>query len=180
MNKIKNKNVLYEHFFNPQRMGELDSPDGIGIIGNAQCGDILILYIKVKDKKVEKVRFKCLGCGASKAVASYIAELCEGKPIEEIEQLKMEEIFEDLKELPKNKWHCPFQALDALKMAIDDWKSREREGKRKMIDVEPLAGERRCPFCQAILGEVVESCESCQLKVARCISCGKKVLIEEE
>ena len=177
---MKNENPLLEHFLNPKRMGELENPDGVGIIANAQCGDILIFEVKISDDIVQKIRFRCVGCGASKAVASYIAELCEGRSLEEIEQIKMEEIFKELKELPKSKWHCPFQALDALRMAIQDYQSREREGKRKMIDVEPIVSEDRCPYCQAILGDALEFCQSCQLKAVVCKNCGKKIIKEEK
>ncbi len=170
---------LKEHFRHPQRRGVLENPDGTGIVGNARCGDILSYQIKVEDGRLAQVRFQCLGCGAAKAVASYIAELAEGKAIEEVERLKMEDIFDDLKALPKSKWHCPFQAVDALKMAIEDWKGKAHEGRRKMIDVEPVAKGGRCPYCSEILGENLDWCESCELKQAQCAGCGKKVLLKK-
>jgi len=174
-----NKEKLREHFLHPQRRGELPNPDGVGIVGNAQCGDILSFQIKVKDHSLEEVRFQCLGCGAAKAVASYVAELAEGKPIEEVEQMRMEDLFEDLKVLPQSKWHCPFQALDALKMAIADWREKSGEGKRKMIDVEPIPKEDRCPYCREILGEIA-LCETCELKTAKCANCGKEIALKQE
>jgi len=174
MNKDK-KEILREHFLHPKGQGTLDKPDGTGIVGNARCGDILSFQIKVEDDKIVQVRFQCLGCGAGKAVASYIAELVEGKRIQEVEKIKLEDIFKELADLPKNKWHCPFQALDALKMAIDDFRTKTREGKRKMIDVEPVKAEFQCPYCKAILGEDLEFCESCEHKEIICQNCGKQV-----
>lgn len=172
--------ILKEHLLHPRRRGELSQPDGTGIIGNATCGDILSFQIKVQDHRLKEVRFQCLGCGAAKAMASYIAELAEGKTLEEIERLKMEDLFEALKALPRDKWHCPFQALDALKMAIQDFKSREHEGKRKMIDVKPIETPLRCPYCLEILGENPEVCESCEMKPSRCQSCGKEINLDTE
>jgi len=174
------KEKLRENFLHPRRRGELDNPDGTGIVGNARCGDILSFQIKVKDDRLEQVRFQCLGCGAAKAVAGYIAELAEGKTVAEVERLKMEDIFDDLKALPRSKWHCPFQALDALKMALEDWKGRGHEGKRKLIEVEPVAQGGRCPYCLAILGGDLDRCESCELKHAKGESCGKEVLLRKE
>jgi len=175
MDKDK-KEILKEHFLHPKRQGALDKPDGTGIVGNARCGDILSFQIKVDDDRISQVRFQCLGCGAGKAVASYIAELVEGKPIQEVEKIKMEDIFTELADLPKNKWHCPFQAMDALKMAIEDFHTKQREGKRKMIDVEPVKEEFQCPYCQAILGENLELCQSCEYKEIICQNCGKQII----
>ncbi len=173
MNASREK--LKEHFLRPKRRGDLPDPDGTGIVGNAQCGDILTFQIKVHGDTLDQVRFQCLGCGAAKAVASYIAELAEGKSVAEVEQIKMEDLFEDLKALPPSKWHCPFQALDALKMAIEDWRGKTGDGKRKTIDVEPVSAEGRCPYCQEILGEGLELCDTCELKSARRAKCGKEI-----
>jgi len=178
MTEIQDK--LREHFLKPSRMGELEKPDGVGIVGNARCGEILTFQIKVENNKVSLVRFQCLGCGAAKAVASYVAELAEGKTIEEVEKIKMDDIFKELAGLPKSKWHCPFQAVDALMMAIDDWRHAKGKGGRKIIDVEPVSPVQRCPFCQEILGELASACETCEYKVTKCKKCGKEVVLRGE
>jgi len=174
------KDKLREKFLHPSHRGEITNPDGTGIVGNARCGDILSFQIKVKDQMIDKVRFQCLGCGAAKAVAGYIAELAEGKTIEEIERMKMDDFFDALKVLPQSKWHCPFQALDALKMAIEDFRSKEREGKRRMIDVEQISDKERCPYCKEILGDELEYCESCEMKAVKCANCGRQICVEKE
>ena len=180
MEKDELREKLREHFLHTRRRGEIENPDGIGIVGNVRCGDILSFQIKVKDGILSEVRFQCLGCGAAKAVASYIAEITEGRSIDEVEGMQMEDIFTDLIVLPRSKWHCPFQALDALKMAIEDWKSKSGEGKRKMIDAEQISLKERCPYCREILGENLEICESCEMKTTRCSNCGKQVILKKE
>jgi len=171
---------LKQHFQTPARMGELEDPDGTGIVGNSRCGEILTFQIKVRDRKIEQVRFQCLGCGAAKAVASYVAELAEGRPIEEVEKIRMEDIFKELEGLPKSKWHCPFQAVDALKMAVEDWRDRKGQGSRKIIDVEPISTLQRCPFCKEILGESAGTCETCDYKTTKCQKCGREIPLDKK
>jgi nitrogen fixation NifU-like protein len=177
MTEIQSK--LREHFLRPARTGEMENPDGVGIVGNARCGEILTFQIKVADNRIAQIRFQCLGCGAAKAVASYVAELAEGKSIPEVEKIRMEDIFKELADLPKSKWHCPFQAVDALKMAIEDWRSKDHKGRRKMIDVEPIPATQRCPFCKEILGEPMKACETCDYKSVKCKNCGKEIIFEK-
>jgi nitrogen fixation NifU-like protein len=177
MTGIRNK--LKEHLRKPLRMGEIENADGTGIVGNARCGEILTFQVKVADNRLTQIRFQCLGCGAAKAVASYLAELAEGKTVEEVEKIRMEELFKELEGLPRSKWHCPFQAMDALLMAIADWRSKEHKGMRKMIDVEPVPPLTRCPFCSSILGEPVKGCESCDYKSVKCRNCGKEISVQE-
>jgi len=176
MTEIQNK--LKEHFRKPLRVGEIENADGTGIVGNARCGEILTFQVKVANNRLAQVRFQALGCGAAKAVASYLAELAEGRTVEEVEKIRMEDIFKELEGLPRSKWHCPFQALDALLMAIEDWRGKDHKGRRKMIDVEPVPPLKRCPYCQAILGEAVPACESCDYKSIKCRNCGKEIIIQ--
>ena len=172
------RSKLKEHFQSPKRLGEIENPDGTGIVGNARCGEILTFQIQVEQGKINQVRFQCLGCGAAKAVASYVAELAEGKNVEEVEKIRMEDIFKELEGLPKSKWHCPFQAVDALRMAVDDYKNNQGRGEHKMIDVEPVAANQRCPYCQEILGEFVQACETCDYKKTQCQKCGREVILK--
>jgi nitrogen fixation protein NifU and related proteins len=166
---------LRKHFESPDRIGEIADADGTGIVGNSKCGEILTFQIKVQDGVIAQVRFQCLGCGAAKAVASYVAELAEGRPVAEVEKIRMEDIFRELEGLPKSKWHCPFQAVDALRMAIEDWREHGGKGTRQIIEVEPLSNLKRCPFCEELLGDDAAACASCEDKTAKCKNCGREV-----
>jgi len=169
---------LKEHFLHARRMGQIERPDGVGIVGNARCGEILTFQIRVEKEVLTEVKFACLGCGAAKAVASYVAELAEGKSLAEVDKIRMEDIFKELEGLPRSKWHCPFQAVDALKMAVEDYRSKDRKGRRKIIEVAPVEGAERCPFCKEILGEVAR-CETCEYQSVRCNHCGKEVILKK-
>ncbi len=117
---------VMEHFTNPKNVGEIENADGVGQVGNPTCGDIMKMYIKVKDNVIEDIKFKTFGCGAAIATSSMATELAKGKTIEEAEKLTNKIIAEALGGLPGTKMHCSNLAADALHKAIDDYKSKQK------------------------------------------------------
>ena len=112
---------VMEHFRNPRNVGEMQSPDGIGHVGNPVCGDIMELYIKVKDNIIVDAKFKTFGCGAAIATSSMITELVKGKPVDEALKISNRAVAEALGGLPKIKMHCSVLAEEALRSAIKDY-----------------------------------------------------------
>ncbi|OGB87987.1 Fe-S cluster assembly scaffold protein NifU [candidate division WOR-1 bacterium RIFCSPLOWO2_02_FULL_46_20] len=112
---------VMDHFRNPRNVGEIANPDGIGKVGNPVCGDIMEMYIKVKDNVITDVKFKTFGCGAAIATSSMATELIKGKTIEEALNLTNKAVAEALDGLPPIKMHCSVLAEDAVKGAIDDY-----------------------------------------------------------
>ena len=123
---------VMEHFMNPRNVGEIDNPDGIGHVGNPVCGDIMELYIKVKDGIIVDARFKTFGCGAAIATSSMVTELVKGKSVKEALKISNRAVAEALGGLPPIKMHCSVLAEEALKSAIDDYlnKSKGSEDER--------------------------------------------------
>lgn len=115
---------VMEHFQNPRNVGEIANADGIGEEGNARCGDIMKLWIKVEEGKIVDAKFKTFGCGAAIATSSMITELVIGKTLEEAEQITDQSIVDALDGLPPVKMHCSNLATDALKKAIADYRVR--------------------------------------------------------
>lgn len=125
------KTVL-EHFKNPKNMGEIENPDGIGEIGNPMCGDVMKVYIKVnkgeKGKEyLEEVKFQTFGCAAAIASSSMTTQIAKGKTLEEAEKLTMNNVIEELGELPKIKMHCSSMAIQGLRKAIKNYKGEDKE-----------------------------------------------------
>lgn len=119
---------VMEHFRNPRNMGEIPEADGIGTVGNPVCGDLMTIYIKVKDNKIADIKFKTFGCGAAIATSSMITELAKGKTLEEALKITRGNVAESLGGLPPIKMHCSNLAADGLHAAIEDYlKKREAE-----------------------------------------------------
>ncbi|MFH1005981.1 MAG: Fe-S cluster assembly scaffold protein NifU [Candidatus Latescibacterota bacterium] len=116
---------VMDHFQHPRNVGALSDADGIGEIGNPTCGDIMKLYIKVHDNRIQDVRFQTFGCGAAIATSSMITELVMGKTLEEAEQISRNTVAEALDGLPPNKMHCSNLAADALHKAIEDYRAKK-------------------------------------------------------
>ena len=112
---------VMEHFRNPRNMGEIPDADGVGTVGNPVCGDMMTVYIKVKDNRIEDVRFKTFGCGAAIATSSMVTELAKGKTLEEAKKIGRSDVADSLGGLPKVKMHCSNLAADALHAAIEDY-----------------------------------------------------------
>ena len=119
---------VMEHFRNPRNMGEIPDADGTGTVGNPVCGDLMTIYIKVKDNKIADIKFKTFGCGAAIATSSMITELAKGKTLEEALKITRGNVAESLGGLPPVKMHCSNLAADGLHAAIEDYlKKREAE-----------------------------------------------------
>ena len=116
---------VMEHFANPRNVGEIVDADGIGKVGNPQCGDVMWLYIKVKDRIITDIKFKTFGCGAAIATSSMITELARGKTIEEAKKISRSDVADELGGLPAVKMHCSNLAADALKEAIKDYEAKQ-------------------------------------------------------
>lgn len=116
---------VMDHFMNPRNMGEIPDADGIGTVGNPVCGDLMTVYIKVKDNRLEDVKFKTFGCGAAIATSSMITELSKGKTIEEGLKISRKDVADSLGGLPTVKMHCSNLATDALHAAIEDYKKKK-------------------------------------------------------
>jgi len=112
---------VMEHFKNPRNVGEMENPDGVGHVGNPVCGDIMELYIKVKDGIIVDAKFKTFGCGAAIATSSMVTEMVKGKRIEEALKISNKAVAEALDGLPAVKMHCSVLAEEALKSAIENY-----------------------------------------------------------
>ena len=112
---------VMEHFKNPKNTGEIHDADGVGTVGNPVCGDLMTMYIKVKDNKITDIKFKTFGCGAAIATSSMATDLIKGKTIEEALALTNAAVAEALGGLPKVKMHCSVLAEQAVRGAIDDY-----------------------------------------------------------
>ena len=112
---------VMDHFQNPRNVGKMDDADGIGEIGNAKCGDIMKMYIKVKDNVITDVKFNTFGCGSAIATSSMATEMIKGKTIEEALTLSNKAVVEALDGLPANKIHCSVLAEQAVKAAVKDY-----------------------------------------------------------
>ena len=113
----------------PRNVGEIPDADGVGTVGNPVCGDLMTMYIKVKDNKLEDVKFKTFGCGAAIATSSMTTELAKGKTIEEALKITRADVAESLGGLPPIKMHCSNLAADALHEAIKDYQNKKKEKK---------------------------------------------------
>jgi len=122
---------VMEHFMNPRNVGEIEDADGVGQVGNPVCGDIMTIYIKVKDDVITDIKFKTFGCGAAIATSSMVTELVKGKTIEEALTITNRDVAEELEGLPPLKMHCSLLAEEGLKAAIEDYKKKQE---RKIRD----------------------------------------------
>ncbi|HOC02729.1 MAG TPA: Fe-S cluster assembly scaffold protein NifU [bacterium] len=120
---------LLDHFKNPRNMGRIENPDGIGKVGNPVCGDVMWIYIKVKDNRIEDIKFETFGCGAAIATSSVITELVKGKTIEEAEKITNKDVIDVLEGLPPLKKHCSLLAEEGLRAAIEDYRKKQNSQK---------------------------------------------------
>ena len=134
---------VMDHFANPRNIGEIEDADGIGEVGNAKCGDIMKMYLKIDNGVITDVKFKTFGCGAAIATSSIATEMIKGKPLTEALQLTNKAVVEALDGLPPAKIHCSVLAEQAIKSAISDYYTRQG------IDPTPIVGtiEDHCETC---------------------------------
>ncbi len=122
---------VMDHFMHPRNVGEIENPDGVGEVGNPVCGDMMTFYIKVKDNKLEDVKFKTFGCGAAIAVSSMVSEMAMGKTLDEALKITPQLVAEKLEGLPKQKFHCSNLGAQALTKAIEDYQTKQKKGGKK-------------------------------------------------
>ena len=118
---------VMDHFRNPRNVGVLEDANGVGTVGNAKCGDIMKMYLKIEDDIVKDVKFETFGCGSAIASSSMATELIKGKPVEEARQLTNKAVAEALEGLPDYKMHCSVLAQEAIEAALKDYESRQEE-----------------------------------------------------
>ena len=118
---------VMDHFRNPRNVGVLEDANGIGEVGNAKCGDIMKMYLKIEDDIVKDVKFETFGCGSAIASSSMATELIKGKPVEEARQLTNKAVAEALDGLPDYKMHCSVLAQEAIEAALKDYESKQEK-----------------------------------------------------
>jgi nitrogen fixation NifU-like protein len=121
---------VMDHFKNPRNMGEIPDADGVGTVGNPVCGDMMTIYLKIKDDRIEDIKFKTFGCGAAVATSSMVTEIAKGKTLEEALKISRANVADELGGLPPIKMHCSNLAADALHAAIEDYRKRQKEVKK--------------------------------------------------
>ena len=117
---------VMDHFRNPRNLGVIEDADGIGEVGNAKCGDIMKIYLKIKGGVIEDVKFETFGCASAIASSSMATELIKGQPVSEAMQLTNKAVAEALDGLPDYKLHCSVLAEEAIKSAIEDYESKKK------------------------------------------------------
>jgi len=117
---------VMDHFMNPRNVGEMADADGIGMEGNPTCGDAMQIFIKVENDRIVDAMFRTFGCGAAIAVSSMITEMVKGKTLDEALALSKEAVAQELGGLPPQKMHCSNLGADALKKAIEDYRSKKK------------------------------------------------------
>ncbi len=120
---------VMDHFRNPRNVGVLEDANGIGEVGNAKCGDIMKMYLKIEDDVVQDVKFETFGCGSAIASSSMATELIKGKPLSEVKQLTNKAVAEALDGLPAYKMHCSVLAEEAIQSALEDYYRKNPEKK---------------------------------------------------
>jgi nitrogen fixation NifU-like protein len=136
---------VMQHFMNPHNVGEIEDADGVGEIGNPVCGDMMTFYIKVKDNRIEDVKYKTFGCGAAIAVSSMASDMVKGKTLQEALTLTPAMVAQELEGLPKNKLHCSNLGAQALRKAIRNYAINSKIEIPGLTDTEePEEDEHAC------------------------------------
>ena len=133
---------VMDHFQNPRNVGKMDDADGVGEVGNAVCGDIMKIYLKVKDGIITDVKFNTFGCGSAIATSSMATEMIKGKRIEDALELSNKAVVEALDGLPAHKIHCSVLAEEAVKAAVKDYYDRNN------IPYDPAMFPADCSNCE--------------------------------
>jgi nitrogen fixation NifU-like protein len=155
-----------DHFRNPRNVGVIEKANGIGEVGNPLCGDMMTIYLKITDEKIEDIKFQTFGCGSAIAVSSMLTEIARGKTVAEAKKITNKDVAKALEGLPKNKLHCSNLGADALHLAIQDYEDR-KAGKKRPAAVrtekhEHAHGENcYCPYCDIEIKEGSTFCEAC-------------------
>jgi len=162
--------TVMDHFKSPRNVGEIQDANGIGEVGNPLCGDMMTIYLKIKEERIDDIKFKTFGCGAAIAVSSMLTEMAKGKSLDEARKITNKDVAEALEGLPKNKLHCSNLGADALQKAIKNYEDRKAgravpEQKRVEFPVISHAhshGDKcYCPYCNVEVTEAEGVCKSC-------------------
>lgn len=124
MENIYSEKIM-DHFRNPRNLGEIEDADGVGVVGNPKCGDVMKMYIKVKDNKIDKIKFQTLGCGAAIASSSIATEMAKGKTLEDALKISGKDISREMGKFPPAKFHCSILAEEGIKKAIADYRKKK-------------------------------------------------------
>jgi len=127
MTQIGYSKKVMDHFMNPRNVGTIENPDGYGKVGNPVCGDLMEMYLKVKDDTIEDIKFQTFGCGSAIATSSMVTELAKGKHVDEAMKITRKDVADELEGLPPQKMHCSNLAADALHEAIKDYQSKKEK-----------------------------------------------------
>ncbi|NMB84722.1 MAG: Fe-S cluster assembly scaffold protein NifU [Methanothrix sp.] len=129
MSQIGYSKLVMDHFMDPHNVGELESPDGYGKVGNPACGDMMEIFIKVKDEKIDEIKFRTFGCGAAIATSSMATEMAKGRTLDEAIKITRKDVADALGGLPPQKMHCSNLAADALHLAIENYLQKSNSNK---------------------------------------------------
>lgn len=167
-----NKTVM-DHFRKPRNVGVIEDADGVGEVGNPLCGDMMTIYLKIADDRIDDIKFQTFGCGSAIAVSSMMTEMAKGKTLQDAKKLTNKDVAEALEGLPKNKLHCSNLGADALQMAIKNYEDK-LAGK---VSPEPKRVEKHehshgeegcyCPYCDGEIQEGASFCRSCQTTIEK-------------
>ena len=134
---------VMDHFRNPRNVGSIENADGVGEVGNAKCGDIMKIYLKIDDNVVSDVKFETFGCGSAIASSSMATEMIKGKPLDEVMELTNKAVVQALDGLPAHKMHCSVLAEEAVRAAVKDYYDRTGQA----YDPAELACDGHCESC---------------------------------
>jgi nitrogen fixation protein NifU and related proteins len=171
LNPYEEDTIMYsktvmDHFKNPRNVGTIEEADGLGEVGNPLCGDMMSIYLKIRDERIEDIKFQTFGCGSAIAVSSMITEMARGKTLEEAKKITNKDVAYALEGLPKNKLHCSNLGADALHQAIKNY-----EDKKAGKDIPEKLTEKHehthgdhcyCPYCDAEIPEGETFCSACK------------------
>ena len=160
-----NKTVM-DHFRKPRNVGVIDDADGVGEVGNPLCGDMMTIYLKIADDRIDDIKFQTFGCGSAIAVSSMLTEIAKGKSIQDAKKITNKDVANALEGLPKNKLHCSNLGADALQMAIKDYEDKKAgkvrpELKRKDAHEHSHGDKCYCPYCDIEIMPETTFCEAC-------------------
>ena len=159
---------VMDHFSNPRNVGTIEDADGIGEVGNPVCGDMMKLFIKIRDDKVDDIKYQTFGCVAAIAVSSKVSEMIKGKSLEEAKALSKKAVAEALDGLPKEKMHCSNLGAEALAEAIEDYEAK------KLGKPKSKANAKKSKTSKNHI-----TCEKCDTKnpvgAKFCMNCGEKM-----
>ena len=161
---------VMEHFTHPRNVGEIETPDGVGEVGNPVCGDMMTFHVKVSGGRLADVKFRTFGCGAAIAVSSMISEMAIGKTLDEALAITNKDVAEGLEGLPSTKMHCSNLGAEALHAAIQSYKKKVESGAMtpEKVRIGDEAEEEsepaitcRCPKCDIVTPSDLPYCKGC-------------------